>query len=125
MLGDLLLLLLLLWSVCFVDLWYTRHMFPVGARNMYSENKQCSSKCVESQQENVKMMHYFRARQFFHCLAHHALHRIASSAQPTPSERVRPDNPARGQSDNAGLPQARWPPVICDRETATKNHRAY
>jgi len=28
---------------------------------------------------DVLMMHYFKARQFFYCLAHHPLHRIASS----------------------------------------------
>lgn len=45
--GDLLLLLLLLlWRVCFADLWYTQHMFPAGVHNMYSENDMCGKKCV-------------------------------------------------------------------------------
>lgn len=80
---------------------------------MYSGNDMCSSKCEVSQQENVKMMHYFRARQFFHCLAHHdhALHRIASSAQPSPSDSgqtIRQERKSdNSDSDNAGLPQAR------------------
>ena len=42
--GDPLLLLVMLLSVCFVDLSYTQHVFPAGARNIYSGNDMCSSK---------------------------------------------------------------------------------
>jgi hypothetical protein len=93
---------------------------------MYSGNNMCSS----NRSVDVKMMYYFRARQFFHCLAHHALHRIASSAQAS-----RPDNPASEKVGAWALPSvpASGLHVIpwSVRETASvvvgvraKNHRA-
>lgn len=49
MAGDplLLLLVMLLLGVCFVDLWHTQHVLPAGARDIYSWNDVCSSKCVQ------------------------------------------------------------------------------
>ena len=47
------LMVLVVLSVCFVDLRCTQHVFPAGAHDMYSGNTVCSSKSVASQRERM------------------------------------------------------------------------